>query len=121
MIDVDEYRLQPDSLAEIKPKKATNRKKGHFVKGPICTEWLSIAGNLPGKTLQVGLALWLAKGVERKARFKFTPKWYGMFELSPATVSRSLQRLRESGLIRVENRPGRAPVVTMLDVAEDLL
>ena len=42
----------------ITPKRVYEKKKGHFLKGPIPMPWLIVAGNLPGKALHVGIALW---------------------------------------------------------------
>ena len=119
MLELDKFKLQSDSLLQIKPKRSLRRRKGLFLRGPIPISWLAIAGNLPGKSLHVGISLWLAYGVEKQSRFRFTPKWYGWFDVSPATLRRSLRRLQEAGLIRLEYRPGCSPIVTILEAPEE--
>ena len=123
-LDVNNYRLTGESLAQIKPKRSPQRKGRRstrnldYLRGPIPGDWLSLAGNLPGKTLHVALAIWLAYGVVKESRFRFTPKWYAWFGVGPRTLRKSLHRLREAGLIRAEYRPGCSPIVTILDAPE---
>jgi hypothetical protein len=120
MLDVEDYRLGEGSLGTLEFKRAPRRRKSKatrrikYLGAGIPGEWLSIAGNLPGKALHVGLAIWLAHGIEKQDRFRFTPRWYEWFELSPGTLRRCLHRLKEAGLIRVEHRPGCSPIVTLL-------
>ena len=119
MLDLDRYRLREHSLSQIKPKNALRRRKGSFLKGPIPISWLEKAGGLPGKTLHVAVALWFAHGFEKQSRFRFTPKWYVWLNIGPHALRRALQRLKEAGLIRLEYRPGRSPIVTLLDAPEE--
>ncbi len=123
-LDVNNYRLTGESLAQIKPKRSPKRKGRRstrnldYLRGPIPGDWLSLAGNLPGKTLHVALAIWLAYGVTKEPRFRLTPKWLRWFAVGPRSLSKSLLRLREAGLIYVEHRPGCSPIVTVLDAPE---
>ncbi len=118
MLELEKYELQPGDSVRMKPKKSICRRKGGFLRGPIPANWLSIAGKLPGKTFQVSIALWFAFGIEKRTRFRFTPKWYRWFDLSPHTLRKSLHRLQEAGLIRLEYRPGCSPIVTMLEAPD---
>ena len=126
-LNLNSYRLNKESLAQIKPKRSTKRKgrrtnrKLSYLGGSIPGDWLSIAGNLPGKTLHVALAIWLAYSVGKSKRFRFTPKWLGWFTMSPATLRRALCRLKDAGLIHVEYRPGCSPIVTVLDAPEETI
>ena len=119
VLEVEKFRLHPDNMVQVKPKKSPRSKKGYFIRGPIPIGWLAIAGNLPGKSLHVGLALWFAYGIEKQTRFKFTPTWRGWFNISPVTLRASLRRLKDAGLIRLEHRPGCSPIVTILEVPDD--
>ena len=119
-MDLEKFRLLPDHLANTKRKRTPRRSAGGFLKGPIPTDWLAIAGNLPGKTLHVGLALWYAHGFEKQSRFRFTPKWHAWLGVRPHSLRKSLDRLQQAGLIRVERPPGSSPVVTILDAPEEL-
>lgn len=124
MLNLDELRLDLDYLESLKknpPKKKKPRstRGKNFLRGPIPLKWLSIAGQLPGKTLQVGLAIWLAYGFEKKERFKLTGKWLEWFDVGPYALRSSLRRLREAGLILLEYRDGQAPIVTLLALTEE--
>ena len=118
MFDLDRFQLEPQTLSQIQPRRCPRSKRGKFLKGPIPVDWLTIAGNLPGKTLHVAIALWLAYGIERQERFRFTPKWHNIFYISPPTLRKSLHRLQEAGLIRLEYRPGCSPIVTLLEAPD---
>jgi hypothetical protein len=122
---VDDFRLDTQSQTGTKPKgnsrKQTSRDELRlgFLKGPIPADWLKVAGSLPGKTLHIGIAIWLVRGVEKRKRFKFTPRWYSWFSLDPHTVRRALLRLQQAGLIRVERKPGCSPIVTVLEAPKE--
>lgn len=124
MLEVDNFRLDAESLGVVQKRKASKPRKPRsvkgkgFLKGPIPGPWLKVAGALPGKSLHVGLAVWLAYGFEKRERFRFTPKWHAWFEIGPGALRRSLQRLREAGLIEVEYRDGCSPIVTLIPQAE---
>jgi len=120
-MDLGRYRSKKDSPLEVQLDRlgvgheSIRRPRRQFLKGPIPADWLSAAGNLPGKTLHVGICLWYASGVIRERKFSFSRQWRQWFELSATTVRKSLGRLQSAGLVGLENQPGRAPVVTILD------
>ena len=118
--DVETYSLPLGSVSArpSKPKRKPRAVKGKFLKGPIPLPWLEVAVKLPGKTSQVAIGLWLAYGIERRERFKFSSKWHDWIGLSDKTLSLSLGRLQQAGLIRVEKYPGRVPIVTILAAPE---
>jgi hypothetical protein len=119
MLEVDRYRLPEEVPTETSVKVRHRQRKGRFLKGPIPTDWLSVAGSLPGKTLHVGVAIWFAHGFEKQPRFRLTAKWYDWLEVGPFALRESLQRLKEAGLIRLEHRPGCSPIVTLLTVSKE--
>ena len=41
-----------------------------FLKGPIPMAWLNAAAKLPGKTLNVGIAIWWLAGMSKTTAFK---------------------------------------------------
>jgi hypothetical protein len=47
-------------------------KKELFLRGPIPLEWLVKAAALPGKTLNVAIALWWLYGMAKGQPFKLT-------------------------------------------------
>ena len=122
-LELGDYSLTEKSLSQIKPKVRSKRKRlptsrkfGYLGTG-IPGDWLSVAGRLPGKTLHVALAVWLAYGVTKEPRFRFGNRWLAWFDVGPSTKRESLCRLRDAGLIRLEHRPGSSPIVTVCNAS----
>jgi len=83
--------------------------------------WLGRACALPGKALAVALAIWFLSGLRRgeKVGLKLTGEILKRFDVSDRwKKSRALTALREAGLIEVEQRPGKNPLVTIVEVKE---
>lgn len=91
-------------------------KTAHFIKGPLPLEWMSQAGCLPGKTLQVALVLWYLAGLKKTRTFPLGTKALRVMGVSRDAKYDALARLSAAGLIEVVQTPGRAPVVTLLEV-----
>ena len=90
-----------------------------FLKGPVPIPWLIAAGALPGKSLTVGIALWFKSGLSSSRTIKPTGTLWRQFGLSRQAVYRALRHLESEGLIVVERRRGRNPIVTIKDVHRD--
>ena len=104
-------RLQLDAVTG---RLAVVQKKVLFVKGPIPLEWVSIAAALPGKALNVAVALWWQHGMAKGKPFKLT--WMSLKYLSVerAGASAGLARLEQAGLIQVVPRPGQRPLISIV-------
>jgi|SRR5215831_11882019 len=68
-----------------------------------------------------GAAWWLLIELDRlifegrgKNPVKLTQKWWKVTGLSHDTKTRALQELEKAGVVSIEQRPGRAPLVTHL-------
>jgi hypothetical protein len=85
-----------------------------FIKGPIPGSWLGEAAALPGRALHVALAVWFAKSVAKGGPVKLTGTVREKFRISPHACRLGLGALKRAGLVAVEQRPGRCPVVTIL-------
>ena len=85
-----------------------------FLKGPIPLDWISAAAKLPGKTINVGMALWWLHGMSKGKPFKITSKALAFFHVSNDAAYDALARLEQAGLAKLLRRPGRRPVVTVL-------
>lgn len=84
-----------------------------FIKGPIPLEWLSTAASLPGKCLNVALAIqWLA-GMSGGKPFKLTAKALRSLNVSDDTACDCLRRLEHAGLIDATRFPGKRAVVAI--------
>ena len=97
--------------------KRPPRHKGRerFLKGPIPLNWLTVATQLPGKTLAVAIVIWFKAGLTNKATVRVTRKLLGTFGVSRHAGYHALNRLDDAGLISVERGVGKSPVVTLKD------
>ena len=88
--------------------------KAHFIKGPISVPWLSMAAELPGKTLHVAMALMWLDGMKKGDDFKLTRQSLIKFSVSPDATTDGLRRLERQGLIKVDRKRGSRPVIRIL-------
>ena len=117
-IDLDRLRLKhPDNGRQAEQQLRVPRAaKGElFLRGPIPVKWLSSAARLPGKALHAGIAIWLEAGLRNSAVVPLSNISGQHFGLDRNSKYRALSWLEGAGLIRVERRLGRAPVVTILN------
>ena len=80
--------------------------------------WLNVAARLPGKTLNVGIAIWWLAGMSETAAFKLTRKALDQLAVSRDAASDALKRLEDNGLILVKRLPGQRSTVEILPVAQ---
>jgi hypothetical protein len=107
-------RLEPAPLTV--PTGREHRPPRHgpgekFLKGPIPWQWIEAAAALPGKALAVGLVVWREAGCRNAAT---VPLNLSGLRMPRRTAQRALQSLRDGGLVAVEHRLGRPPLVTLL-------
>ena len=88
-----------------------------FLKGPIPMAWLNEAARLPGKALNLGIAIWWLAGMAQTKTFKLTGKALDQLGVSRDAAADALKRLEGRGLIRVQRAPGQRPTVEILSVA----
>ena len=91
-----------------------------FLKGPIPMAWLSEAAKLPGKAINVGIAIWWLAGMAKANTFKLTAKALDQLDVSRDAASSGLKRLEAQGLIRVQRSPGQRPTVEILAVSSNV-
>ena len=91
-----------------------SRINGEFLKGPIPLSWLTPASNLPGKALQVGLAIWFEYGRRNKTTFKLSSAILGRFNIGRKAGYRGLEALEDAELISVVRQLGKNPEITLL-------
>ena len=87
------------------------------LKGPIPMAWLNEAARLPGKALNLGIAIWWLAGMAQTKTFKLTGKALAQLGVSRDAAADALKRLEGRGLIRVQRAPGQRPTVEILSVA----
>lgn len=112
----DFTRLEPAPVVipTGREKQPPRHKPGEkFLKGPIPWPWLEVASVLPGKALAIGLAVWREAGCRNE---RSVPLNLSNQCIPRRTAQRALQCLESSGLVSVEHRDGRPPLVTLLSV-----
>ena len=117
-IDVERLRIQRDIVRPVPDgrRPPVHRRGEHFLKGPIPFPWLRGAAGLPGRALAVATELWFGAGIKKQrtlsislSNLRVAPR------ISRSAASRALQALEHAGLVSVQRRPGRKPLVTLLD------
>ncbi len=93
--------------------KKRSRDGELFLRGPIPLVWLATASELRGKALAVGLVIWFVRGLTAKSSMTIKSSAWAKFNLSRFTIYRGLKELESAGLVTVERRRGRCPVVTI--------
>lgn len=91
-----------------------DRKPGGFIKGPLPLAWMQAAARMPGKTLQVALALWYLAGLKKTTTVRLASKPLSEMGVSRDAKYDALARLEQLGLVAVEQQRGQAPLVTLL-------
>jgi hypothetical protein len=113
-IDVDRLRVRSAQPGTRRPRPPRHAKGESFLKGPIPLAWLEAAARLPGRSLHAGLALWYAAGLTGSAVVPLSNLSGVRFGLDRNAKYRALEWLEGAGLVKVERKLGRAPVVTIL-------
>lgn len=98
-------------------KPATTKGPG-FIRGPLPLPWMQCAARMPGKTLQVALVLWYLAGLQKSRTVRLATKSLALMGVSRDAKYDGLARLEREGLVSIEQKPGHAPVVTLLDRGE---
>jgi hypothetical protein len=114
-IDLGRLRIAPRSARVAKERLPRPQGGQHFLKGPIPLEWLELAARLPGRSLHVGVSLWFLGGVHRSRVIPLSNHTSRRFGLDRNSKYRGLDWLEQAGLISVERKLGRAPLVTILE------
>jgi hypothetical protein len=89
-------------------------KRDLFLRGPIPISWLDKAAALPGKTLNIAIALWWLHGMAKGKPLKLTQTALNYFNVKRDAASDGLARLENSKLIQVERHAGRRPTISIL-------
>ncbi len=86
-----------------------------FIKGPVPLEWLSAVAKLPGKCLNVAMAIQWLMGMSGGKPAKLTAKALRSLNVSDDTTSDCLRRMEQAGLIDVTRQPGQRSVICVRD------
>jgi len=100
----------------------TSMKRGpkqDYLRGRLPLDWISAAARLPGRSLHAGLVIWILRGLRNSRVIALSNTESRRFGLDRNAKYRALVWLERAGLVKVERKLGRAPVVTILDCRED--
>jgi hypothetical protein len=82
-----------------------------FVRIPLT--WIQRAACLPGRTSELGLVLWFLAGVGRTQTVRLRPSLCAAFGVDRHAAYRAIAQLESAGLVSVDRKRGRAPIVTL--------
>ena len=88
--------------------------KKKFLKGPIPLDWLTAATQLPGKAINVGIALWWIAGMSKIDTVKLNRQALAAFNISKDAMRDGLKRLQQAGLVELTSRPGQRHTVRII-------
>jgi len=113
----DRLRLDEGGVAQLQGDTRQGRRaspiKGKFIAGPVDVSWVCQASHLGVKALLVGLALWHLKGLRKTDTFIVSNLVLEDWGILPDAKWRALRALERAGLIRIDRRGRRSPVVTL--------
>ncbi len=92
------------------------RQTSLFLKGPIPLAWLSVAASLPGKALNVALAIRWVADMSNGGEVHVTKSALQHFGLSQDAYRDGLKRLEVAGLVAVTRKAGQRARVKVLSV-----
>jgi len=119
-IDPDRLALggtRPSAAATPPSRRAPRHGPGErFLRGPVPWSWLIRGARLPGRALQVGIALWHLSGLNGGAQtVVLSGAVLQELGVTRTTGYRALRTLEDAGLVAVDRHHGRLPRVTLLD------
>ena len=106
----------PEVLSESSRKRMeakAERRRRHFIKGPLPLGWFEAALRLPGKSANVALALWYRAGLTRSLEISLSNVLLRTFSVHRDAKHRALQHLEAAGLVAVSRRRGRSVCVRL--------
>ena len=90
--------------------------KKKFFYARTAFDWMASASLLPGKSLQVALMICHVAVLTRSNQVRLSSRKVELFGVSRGAKLRALRWLEKAGLIAVERRSGRNPIVTLIGI-----
>jgi hypothetical protein len=117
--NLENFRLtETVNFTSSKKKRQDRLRRGQYVKGPIPIDWLSKAASLSGKAFHIAVALWYLVGVKKTNTVGLSNETTEKFGVARTAKYRNLEVLKQAGLVTVQRKHGRSPVVTLLCVEQ---
>ena len=111
MLEINAIRLvyseSEGGFVQVAPEKSL------FLKGPIPLTWLESVVRLPGKALNVALAIRWHHDMAKGQAVKISKKAMELFGFSADACQDALYRLESAGLIEVTRSPGQKPLIRL--------
>jgi DNA-binding transcriptional ArsR family regulator len=117
VFDLTKLAIDPRSL--LSPRRhrpLAVRRHGRFLRGPISMTWLETAAKLPGRALHVALAIQHQAALERSSSVALSNKHCSALGVDRDAKRLGLAVLEANGLVIVDRKPGRNPLVTIVDL-----
>lgn len=112
---LDDFRLDVEAeLPHRRERRSRRPKSDWFLRGPIPGDWLERAASLPGKALNVGLAVWHLSALKKRKSVRLSSQALTRFAVTPTATYRALRALEQARLVQVERHKGRRPIVRIL-------
>ena len=92
--------------------KSERRKKAFLASIPL--DWVARAGKLPGKALQVALAIRHQCALERKSTISLGNNFLYRMNVKRDAKRRAIAALEIEGLIKVQRESGKKPLIEVL-------
>lgn len=102
------------ALCQPRSRKQRVDRQKPFIRGPIDLFWLAEARKLGVTPLWLALGLWYLKGLRKADTFVLSNRQVSEWGIEPDAKSRALRKLEAAGLVSVERRERRSPLVTIL-------
>jgi hypothetical protein len=117
LIDTESLRLPSGEAARLSNELHNSRPVVRYPRfvSSMPLEWVAAACKLPGKAVQVALAIWDLKSLNRSPKVLLTQKQLEIFGVLRHAAYRALRQLEAARLVIVERKSGRAPRVTVND------
>jgi hypothetical protein len=102
------------SERKVELRSLTKRRHRRFIP-PVPLAWFDRACVLPGKALAVGLVVWRLARVRRSNTVQLTQAVVAQHGLSRWEKYAALRALESAGLVVVQRRGRRSPLVTVIE------
>jgi hypothetical protein len=115
-LDLDKFALDGEQDAPVRNPLPGPRRGELYLSSRIPMSWVEAAAVLPGRAWHLACALWFEAACRKCAAVSLPANTRRRFGLAHRrTFYRALDALAEAGLIAVDRRTGKNPVVTILD------
>jgi hypothetical protein len=102
-----------------KGSRPWHRQGERFLKGPIPLNWLIAAAKQPKSAILLGQALWFLVGTRKSRTVMLSSRLAKEFGVGRKVKTDGLSALEAAGLVSIERRPNKNPIVTILDVPKE--